>query len=67
MIKDILISCSTIPKISPEAAEAYAQASDRLLDHVNKQLESHPKIKELIGRNPLDLMHNNHKTSEGAS
>jgi hypothetical protein len=61
MIKDILVSCSAIPKISPEAAETYAQASDRLLDHVNKQLESHPKIKELIGRNPLDLMHNNHK------
>jgi methanogenic corrinoid protein MtbC1 len=61
MIEDIIASSSGLPRISPEATEAYAQSTDRLLNHVNNQLEEHPKIKELIGRNPLDLMHNNHK------
>jgi methanogenic corrinoid protein MtbC1 len=61
MIEDIIASSSQLSKISHEAAEAYAQATDRLLNNVNEQLEEHSKIKELIGRNPLDLMHNNHK------
>jgi methanogenic corrinoid protein MtbC1 len=61
MIEDIIASSGNLSKISSEAAEAYAQATDRLLNHVNTQLEEHRNIKELIGRNPLDLMHNNHK------
>lgn len=61
MIEDILASCSKLPSILPEAAEAYAHATDRLLDHVNSQLEEHPNIQELIGRNPFDLMHTNLK------
>jgi methanogenic corrinoid protein MtbC1 len=61
MIEDILASCRTLPRISPEAAEAYALADSRLQDHVNEQLETHPKIRQLIGRNPLDLMRDNHR------
>ena len=61
MIEDVLISCRELPRISPEAAEAYVQATDQLQKHVNDQLETNPKIKELIGRNPFDVMHNNHR------
>ena len=61
MIEKMLASCHELPKVSSEAAEAYAQATDRLLAHVNEQLENNPKIKELIGRNPLDLMRDNHR------
>jgi len=61
MIKDILASSRELPKISPETADAYAQAIDKLKDNVNGQLEANPKIMELIGRNPLDVMRNNHR------
>jgi methanogenic corrinoid protein MtbC1 len=61
MLEKLLASCRKLDGVSPEAAEAYAQAADRLLAHVNNQLETHPKIRELIGRNPPELMHSNHK------
>ena len=61
MIDKILISASKLPKVSAEAAEEYLKAIDKLLDHVNEQMESNPKISELIGRNPLDLMRDNHR------
>jgi methanogenic corrinoid protein MtbC1 len=57
MIEEILTSCRELPYVSSEAAEAFASATDRLLEHVNGQLEANPGIKELIGRNPLELMH----------
>jgi methanogenic corrinoid protein MtbC1 len=61
MIDEILISAKKLPRVSAEAAEEYAKAIDKLLDHVNEQMGSNPKISELIGRNPLDLMHDNHR------
>jgi methanogenic corrinoid protein MtbC1 len=61
MVDTILASCKRLPRISTAAAEAYAQATDRLLDHVNEELESHPKIRSLIGRNPFEVMWNNHR------
>jgi len=61
MIEEILASCRDLPRVSSEAAEAYAKAADRLLDHVNGQLEADLEIKKLIGRNPLELMRGNHR------
>jgi methanogenic corrinoid protein MtbC1 len=61
MIEEILISCLTLPKIPSDAADAYIGATDKLLDNVNGQLEADPKIKELIGRNPIELMRENHR------
>ena len=61
MIEALLASCRELHKISPEAAEAYAQAADRLLNHVTDQLETNPRIKELIGCNSFDMMRNNHR------
>jgi methanogenic corrinoid protein MtbC1 len=61
MIEKLLASCRELPIIPSESAEAYVIATDKLLDHVNGQLECHPKIKELIGHNPIDLMKDNHR------
>lgn len=61
MIETILASCNLLPRISPEAADAYAREIDRLLAQVNGQLEGHPKIRELIGRNPFEVMWDNHR------
>jgi methanogenic corrinoid protein MtbC1 len=61
MFKEILTSCHNLPRISPEAAEAYARATVELLEQVNEQLEANPKIKDLIGRNPFELMRDNHQ------
>jgi methanogenic corrinoid protein MtbC1 len=61
MIDSILASCNHLPRVTPEAAEAYTQATGRLLDLVNGELESHPKIRELIGRNPFEVMWDNHR------
>ena len=61
MIEEILASCRELPRISPEAADAYADASAILLHHVHDQLESNPKLMDLIGRNPLEMMRDNHR------
>jgi len=61
MIEEILASCCELPRVSPEAAEAYAQASLSLQTLVNEQLETNPKIMELIGRNPFDVMRDSHR------
>ncbi len=47
--------------ISSDAAESYENVLVQLIDYVNIKLESNTKIKQLIGGNPLYLMHNNHK------
>jgi methanogenic corrinoid protein MtbC1 len=46
--------------VSPDAAKAYEKAMERLVNHVNDEVEANPKILELIGGNPFDLMRNNH-------
>ena len=61
LLGELLAGCSKLPRISSEAVEAYAVTTDRLINHVTEQLESHPNIRKLIGRNPLKLLHNNHR------
>ena len=61
MIGEILASCRELPKVSPVAAVVYADAITILLNHVNDQLEANPKIKGLIGQNPLEMMRKNHR------
>ncbi|MFZ4859993.1 MAG: cobalamin B12-binding domain-containing protein [Desulfuromonadaceae bacterium] len=60
MMEELFASCRELHKISPEAAEAYAQVADRLLSNVADQLETNPKIQELNGCNSFDMMRNNH-------
>jgi len=61
MIEEILASCRKLPKVSSKAAEAYAQASLSLQAHVYVQLEANQKIMDLIGRNPFEMMRDNHR------
>ena len=60
MIIDLINSLNSIHSVSPEAAKAYEKVKDRLVDHVNKELEANPKVSGLIGGNPFSLMRNNH-------
>lgn len=60
MITKLINSLSAVPAVSPDAARAYEKAVDKLVNHVNSELEANPMIFELIGSNPFDLMRNNH-------
>jgi methanogenic corrinoid protein MtbC1 len=55
-MEELLANCRELHQISPETAEAYAQSADLLQNHVAEQLETNPKINELIGRNSFDMM-----------
>lgn len=61
MIEEILASCRELPRVFPEAAQAYAAASVIIQQQLNDQLEANPKIRELIGRNPHEMMRENHR------
>jgi len=60
MIVNLISSLSSIHAVSPDAAKAYEKAIERLVNYVNDNLETNPKILELIGGNPFGLMRNNH-------
>ncbi len=47
--------------VSPKAAFLYEQNKEQMLEYVNKKLTEHEKITQLIGKNPLEMMYNNHK------
>ncbi len=59
-MNNLINSVNNMHAASPDAAIAYEKAAGRLVNHVNNELEANPKISELIGGNPLDLMRNNH-------
>ena len=61
MIEQLIEDCKQLKAIPEEAAELYASAAERLQNHVNDQFEANPKLNELIGGNPLDVMRNNHR------
>ena len=60
MMINLISSLNDIHAVSPDAAKAYEKSADRLVEHVNDELEANSKIVELIGGNPFDLMRNNH-------
>jgi methanogenic corrinoid protein MtbC1 len=60
MIANLINNLKEIYAVSPDAAEAYEKAKDRLVDYVNKELETNPKVPDLIGGNPFSIMWNNH-------
>jgi len=60
MIINLINSLTDIHAVSPDAANAYEKAAERLVNQVNQELEVSPVILELIGGNPFDLMWNNH-------
>lgn len=60
MIGNLIESLNDLPVVSTNTAKAYEKESERLVNQVNNELEANPKLFELIGGNPLDLMRNNH-------
>ena len=60
MITSLISSLKDMYVVSPDAANAYEKAKGRLVDYVNKELETNPKILDLIGGNPFSIMRNNH-------
>lgn len=60
MIDNLINSLKDIHAVSLDAAIAYEKAKDRLVDYVNKELETNPKVLDLIGGNPFSIMRNNH-------
>ncbi|RPH47106.1 MAG: cobalamin-binding protein [Desulfobacteraceae bacterium] len=60
MILNLINSLIDIHAVSPDAAKAYEKAKEKLVHQVNDDLDANPKILELIGDNPFDLMWNNH-------
>ncbi|MEI7638537.1 MAG: hypothetical protein WCJ37_14600, partial [Syntrophus sp. (in: bacteria)] len=60
MIVNLISSLDSIHAVSPEAAKLYEKSLDKLVDHVNHELESNSKIIELLGGSPFGLMRNNH-------
>lgn len=58
MIDTILLSCHELADISSETADAYIRSRNRLRDNVISQMEANPKIRELTGGNPPELMRN---------
>ena len=61
MLKKLLSSSSHLPGIPSEATEIYAASANSLVAKVNSLLDRHPQRDELIGRNPVTLMHDNHR------
>jgi MerR family transcriptional regulator, light-induced transcriptional regulator len=61
LAKNLITSPGKIRAVSPDAAKAYGKEADKLIEEVNDELEANPKVLELIGGNPFELMRNNHK------
>jgi MerR family transcriptional regulator, light-induced transcriptional regulator len=61
VINELISSCLNLPKVTKDAADAYVEASEQLLQRVNEQMEDNPRIREMIGGNPIDMMRDNHR------
>lgn len=55
-VADLLTCCRMLPELPAGASEAYTREADRLLARVYEQLEARADIRELIGRNPVELL-----------
>jgi methanogenic corrinoid protein MtbC1 len=60
-LEQVIAEAMTLAPIPPGGTEAYRQCSPLLIRHLNDTLGADPDIDRLIGHNPLDVMHDNHK------
>lgn len=61
MTEDLLIQdAQESLHISPESTALYRSMKDSLLDHVNASMTEHPRIADLTGGNPMNMMRDNH-------
>lgn len=57
LVDDIVL----LKPVSQEASRAYEGVRDEILDYVNRSMLSHPRLLELTGNNPVEIMLDNHK------
>ncbi|MBU2431127.1 MAG: cobalamin-binding protein, partial [Proteobacteria bacterium] len=58
---DIVKEAKKLPVVSLAAATAYHEKTSFLTEYVDETLASHPKIHDLTGHNPLQVMYDNHR------
>lgn len=58
--KYLLETARAIKQVDPEIAEEYAQRSNELIDRINKSMMNRPEITELVGKDHLGMMKDNH-------
>ena len=56
----LLETARAIKQVDPEVADAYAQQADELISRINKSMLARPEITELVGKDHLDMMKDNH-------
>ncbi|MFQ3548946.1 MAG: cobalamin-dependent protein [Armatimonadota bacterium] len=49
-----------LSQIDEKTATEYEKCSHQILGYVNQKLSENPKISDLIGNNPIEVMHTNH-------
>ncbi len=62
MIEECLTTISLLEAVPLRSADLYDSATERMINHVNRDLAKRPDIKELIGHNPWPIveLHNLH-------
>ncbi len=50
-----------LPEVPSAAALEYAENKELFVEEVNRELNAHPSLYELLGHNPLEVMMNNHE------
>ncbi len=61
MIEECIADISLLNAIPPHCADQYADAMERMIEHVNRELGGRHDINELIGHNPFQMMDMNHQ------
>lgn len=62
MDKDQLInSANSLPKVDQQAIDEYIQKADLLIDSVNQEMLGYTNLTEIIGKDNIDMMKNNHR------
>ena len=63
MPENLIDSAQKLPVIPFSAAEEFSAKKDTLISEVNQTLAENPRVKELIGNNPMSLLFENHSNS----
>lgn len=61
MLEEIIQETRKLSPVSSAAATAYDEVTERLTAEVNRALDSRAGVFDLIGQNPLEMMHINHQ------
>jgi len=62
MQTDLIEQIRQIPPVSQPAANEYGEKQPLLVEQVNRKMKKHPELATLIGRNPLQVMYDNHES-----